>query len=82
MPVSQTSQVPGRSSKSRNSEGYTTAMDVLQREVLGADGILANDSVLSSPVIPPAARAGHVAEFLKAKATEWPREQRCGRQRR
>ena len=37
------SRVPGGSSKSRNSEGYTTAMNVLQGEGLGADGILAND---------------------------------------
>jgi hypothetical protein len=35
--------VPGGLFKSRNLEGYTTAMNVSQREGLGADGIMAND---------------------------------------
>jgi hypothetical protein len=36
--------VPGGLFKSRNLEAYTTAMNVSQRESLGADGIMANDS--------------------------------------
>jgi hypothetical protein len=37
--------VPGGLFKSRNLEGYTTAMNVSQRESLGADGIMANDNL-------------------------------------
>ena len=37
--------MPGGLFKSRNLEGYTTAMNVSQREGLGADGIMANDSL-------------------------------------
>jgi Barstar (barnase inhibitor) len=39
------SPVPGGLFKSPNLEGYTTAMNVSQREGLGADGIMANDSL-------------------------------------
>jgi hypothetical protein len=36
--------VPGGLFKSPNLEGYTTAVNVSQREGLGADGIMANDN--------------------------------------
>jgi hypothetical protein len=41
--------VPGGLFKSPNLEGYTTAMNVSQREGLGADGIMANDRANKSP---------------------------------
>ena len=37
--------MPGGLFKSPNLEGYTTAMNVSQREGLGADGIMANDNI-------------------------------------
>jgi hypothetical protein len=37
------SPVPGGLFRSRNLEAYTTAMNVSQRECLGADRIMAND---------------------------------------
>jgi hypothetical protein len=40
--------VPGGLFKSPNLEAYTTAMNVSQREGLGADGIMANDTFFSS----------------------------------
>ena len=41
--------MPGGLFKSPSLEGYTTAVNVSQREGLGADGIMANDRAAINP---------------------------------